>query len=678
MQNKILENNLKAMGKYLPGLVLVLRKKIEEFEKEEKFLIEKEKQSRQNNENNEEEKKLEEIENKQEINSEEDNDIIQEIDDIEAEYAQDESIIFRVEMNGKKQYLNGRYAPQKRVDEWYEKIGRVNYMSSFTMFGIGSGLYLKKVIEETDPLVQILVFEPSLKIFISLLECVDLQEVLENRAIGFIIGTINEDEFQGILSRILSYQNMTVYHNLIHPGYDKLYPKEILKYGEKIKTYIGKIRVYWNTTIRYLNGISKNALNNCCYIPYHYKARQLADKIPVDIPAIIVSAGPSLNKNIKQLKKAKGKAFIIATDTAVKPMLKAGIQPDVFVIVDGLKPRHLFEIEGISDIPVVTPMSSATEVLSYHKGKKFFFGDGYPMAHFLYALGGNCLEGLETGGSVANNAFSLAYKLGMTTIILVGQDLAMTNGYSHADNTFQEKMQKLDLTGLEYREVEGIDGKTVITRVDFLMYLKWFEDQIKTKTDITVIDATEGGAKIHGTTIMTLKDAIKKTCIKKVDIQKIIEDIPPLFNEKQRKTLVRYMTSADKKIMNVQKKANQGIRLYNRLEKLCKKRVFPEKEYIEVIEKIRKITLYMENEPLALTLIESLKGVDFVLSEGIYEVEEDIKKEGIVVARQGRYMLECISMAVNEMAEILKDTIGTVEEKKEQYMERKNNTSIKN
>lgn len=46
---------------------------------------------------------------------------------------------------------------------------------------------------------------------------------------------------------------------------------------------------------------------------------------------------------------------------------------------------------------------------------------------------------VATGGSVATNAFSLLYKIGLKTIILVGQDLALTGNKSHADGTFQEK-----------------------------------------------------------------------------------------------------------------------------------------------------------------------------------------------------------------------------------------------
>ena len=40
-------------------------------------------------------------------------------------------------------------------------------------------------------------------------------------------------------------------------------------------------------------------------------------------------------------------------------------------------------------------------------------------------------------------------------------------------------------------------------------YLEWFEEQIKTYEDtIKVIDATEGGALIHGSEVLTLKEAL--------------------------------------------------------------------------------------------------------------------------------------------------------------------------
>jgi hypothetical protein len=51
-------------------------------------------------------------------------------------------------------------------------------------------------------------------------------------------------------------------------------------------------------------------------------------------PALIVSAGPSLDKNIALLKNAVGKALIVSVDTALTPLMEAGIRPDFVLSID--------------------------------------------------------------------------------------------------------------------------------------------------------------------------------------------------------------------------------------------------------------------------------------------------------------------------------------------------------
>lgn len=58
-------------------------------------------------------------------------------------------------------------------------------------------------------------------------------------------------------------------------------------------------------------------------------------------------------------------------DTAIKPLLRAGIIPDMYFIVDALKPTGLVQIEGAEKIPIVTTLNAAPEILKFHIGKKF-------------------------------------------------------------------------------------------------------------------------------------------------------------------------------------------------------------------------------------------------------------------------------------------------------------------
>lgn len=68
------------------------------------------------------------------------------------------------------------------------------------------------------------------------------------------------------------------------------------------------------------------------------------------------------------------------------------------------------------------------------------------------------LPNIPTGGSVATSAYSFGIQMGAKTVILVGQDLAMTGNKTHADGTFEDKMKEIDTGSGEYFEVESVDG----------------------------------------------------------------------------------------------------------------------------------------------------------------------------------------------------------------------------
>ena len=53
-----------------------------------------------------------------------------------------------------------------------------------------------------------------------------------------------------------------------------------------------------------------------------------------DIPAIIVGAGPSLDKNINLIGRAQGHSIIISSDAALKPLLSQGVVPSIVVSLD--------------------------------------------------------------------------------------------------------------------------------------------------------------------------------------------------------------------------------------------------------------------------------------------------------------------------------------------------------
>lgn len=348
---------------------------------------------------------------------------------------------------------------------------------------------------------------------------------------------------------------------------------------------------------------------------------------------------------------------------SVKPLLNAGIIPNLFVIIDGLKPGILFEHENISKVPMVTMTGVSVEPMEYHKGKKFFYYSSSPLEHqILLDLGEkegkNCiLPNIPTGGSVATTAYSLGVYMGSKTVILMGQDLAMTGNHTHADGTFQDKMDEIDISNGQYFEVESIDGGKVLTRDDFDRYRKWFEDIAEKWNLITMVDATEGGALIHGSKVMTLKKAIKKYCVRNFNVKWHIDHTKKIFSDENQKIPLEYFENSEKKLREVQKKAKDGLEYYEKLERILQKNKITDVQLYKILKKIRKLNNYMEHDYMAETVMDSLLGIESALRPNIYKEQENQKQELLDVAEQGKVMLYGIAVGAEEIVEIAQKTI---------------------
>lgn len=586
-----------------------------------------------------------------------------------SENAYDGSTIFQVKQDERTLYLNGKYEPHKTVDKWVDSVPRISTASTFAFIGIGSGLYVSEIMKRCENQITIIVYEPSVYIFLEALKVTDFSKGIKKHKTIFLIEKYNSNLYNYVISQFMTYDRLSFFSFFIHPNYMELFPKSVLECSKYANKMTEELLVQKNTVMRYMSTFAENLLRNMRYLPFHFKARQLGGKIPNDIPAFIISAGPSLNKNIKELKKAKNKAFLIAVDTAIKPLLANGIKPDVFVIVDGLKPVSLIQAEGVSDVPLVTPFVAAHSVLDYHKGRKFFFNDGSIIPEHIYQMFGMPLEWVETGGSVANNAFSLAVLLGFQKIIFVGQDLAMTGNKTHADGTFAEKMkeEEFDIKSPNYLEVDAANGGKVITRYDLNRYRIWFEEKIKERELKHVIDATEGGALIHGTTVMTLAEAIAQECKKEVNIPEIIKNIEPCFDQENQKKAVDYLCSLPEKIEKAKLEMRKAKKEYKKLEKLCRQKRFKQQDYIKKCRQVNKLVEDINKKPEAYLMIESLRGMDFAVRSVVMDTESDVQKEGIEVACYGQYMLTHMEQCADVVRECAVTVLEELKEKPEKF-----------
>ncbi len=603
MTEKIFEKNLKAMDKWYPDFADMIRR--EEYEMDDtKVWIQK---------------------------------------------SLDGEIIFRIEVNGRKLYLGGRRNAKEPVEMWRERLGAIHKYAPVFLFGIGSGAYLKSMIHNSPKEANVVVYEPSMTIFLNVLKEIDLSEEIQDRPIAFIVEGLNDVEFIPVVKGILTLETLEFLVEEVHPNYKVAFPDSLKEKAEQLLKYAGDFFVGFHTRRLLQEHAAQNVLYNLPYVAEGYHTMQLAKVIPNQGAAVLVSAGPSLDKNIEELKRAKNHLFILAVDTAVKPLLKKGIIPDVFITLDGRKPLDL--LDGAECLPVVSNTVARYELLDRQKGKKIFFFDGYQMPFDLYACNGKIFPKVAIGGSVACSGFSLLYKMGFETVILVGQDLAYTDNRSHADGTFKEKMPQEDTENMI--RVKGNYQDSVPTLTNLKIYLEWFVSYIegaKKQGKFRVINATEGGAYIEGTELMTLKNALDECMGAEIDFAALVEAMESDFTLKERDKAYDSLKEIPKQFEEMEKLARQLKSEYQKIEKAEKSGKGNYQMYQKFLKKIKKLTNQCYKYSGYQLVEETLGTAGYILqTEFFYEKEEmDGENEILQTANQGivysEVLIDCVKL----------------------------------
>ena len=215
-------------------------------------------------------------------------------------------------------------------------------------------------------------------------------------------------------------------------------------------------------------------------------------------PVLIVAAGPSLNKQLPMLAANQDLFTILAVNTVWPILEKHGIVPDAVLSLDR-NSRPSWPQKGISQSTAFcVDMGCAPELLWSHDHNHVITACDPITSAIAGSLGAKG-EFLRTGGSVATSAFSLAVLLGGNPLVLIGQDLALTDGRDHAEgypHTYNSQTLK-HRTDNGF-DVEGYHGGRVRTERQLMFYKTWFEERIKELPDRLIINATEGGARIEG------------------------------------------------------------------------------------------------------------------------------------------------------------------------------------
>lgn len=538
--------------------------------------------------------------------------------------------------------LNSMIDVDMAAIQYTKRYERIKDYSTVCFFGIADGNAIRRILQNCNETNEILIYEPDSDIFLMAMQNYALDDIIGKKNVRLIVEGINAGDMRKNLEKIINYYNRNLLVQCVLPNYDILYPDEGKRLIDEMIRCMKK--EVFNKNTEYTRGtwMGDNLMIN---LPYLLKGsslneleRYLKEHIAGGIPAIIVSAGPSLDKNIHALARAKGKAFIISVDSALKALMREEILPDIAVSIDPRKNPELFQDDRINEIPFMVEGSSLPLILERNRSRLFFM-EGYGSDIFgegIKQKTGKKLGGVDTGGSVATDAFSILQRLGFKTIILVGQDLAFTEGKSHVSG-FAECEANLRSKG-SLTEVEGMHGEMLQTDIQMSYYKEWFETKIRLlQGEVQVINATEGGARIQGTSEMSLQEAIDCYCKVEVDFTQMLRNVPDAFGEEERQLLREEFLGIPQEVERLEGKLREGIMAYEQLINVEEIELVRIPGYKELLDKVEEANHLEDTE-------QYLRLVKLYAIEAEYEATEDIySAENLSIsdiAKRGKHLLQ--------------------------------------
>jgi hypothetical protein len=567
--------------------------------------------------------------------------------------------------------LLSKYAPERDIERLLNKDTETQQgRRVLVVLGFELGYLAEALIQRTDASIHVVETRPG--VLRAALGARDLTALLSNERL-FVWDAVGELFFH-IPFGVRLEMNVAV---RLLPGVADVYREHLQPLQRRIETLARDTHVLAFTNLKRQVEWFGNLVDNFQHYGRLPSVIQLRGALR-GLPAVVVSAGPSLDKNAHLLPQWKGRGAIIAVGTALQKCQQLGFAPDLTVALEAN------DITGqFANAPLIAESYLALMVKCHPKlwnipaKGTFFFGNHVSDTRRLFDIL-DCSDAiLSFSGSVSTAAFSLAAWLGCSPIVLVGQDLAYgETGASHAGGIgqggdFSVSSEKIDhaksgaADADDLLVVEGYHGGSVVTKVNMHNYLLWFQQRIPdvTSRGVRVINATEGGARIHGAEQMPLAEVTETFLGEPTPITAALDacDRPePLDLDRVTKELDR----TKKKLFELIRRLDEGEALADRIGELLGHTAPPTDEINRQVHRLGRDEkrIFALAAPLN-DLLTAVGGRDLLITETAFDYQGLSQTEALRMnMKQTVTMYGGIHRAAALVAGKLRDLEGYVTE----------------
>ncbi|EOS9881430.1 motility associated factor glycosyltransferase family protein [Campylobacter coli] len=451
------------------------------------------------------------------------------------------------------------------------------------IYGIGNALLIKNLAKHYK---HLFVFESEIELFILALSVLDLSEELCS---GKIYLVDIEEERVDIQLLILfdmkdMFEYLSLYEMFVNNVYYKKFYEDIWHKADElceknIEVIVRNLNSSLHIAFECYSHLLQNIPSMLESIPFQRILNERKNKFE---NAIVVSAGPSLAKQLSLLKAYQDKAVIFCADGALSMLEKEGIIPDYVTNLDcrDLAMKFFQNKENLKQSIIALECATHPNIVRSLNAENCMIVLRNKALYQRFNL--NDFGYIDTGTHVSHFSYTLALALGFKNIIMIGQDLAFDEeGNSHSKGfDFGEKFSGEE--NIDKLKVPAYAGKGEV-----LTHITWNDYRIKleylfacNEQKAKFYNATEGGARINFTEELSFKECCEKLLTK----EKPKFELPKsLTKNRSDKLLVKFKEKIQKDQENAKRFLDDALALKQILENILSKDFLLPLEFLEKV-----------------------------------------------------------------------------------------------
>ncbi|EAH5876873.1 6-hydroxymethylpterin diphosphokinase MptE-like protein [Campylobacter jejuni] len=470
---------------------------------------------------------------------------------------------------------------EEEINFFYQSILEKTHRYPFAcIYGIGNALLIKNLSKHYK---HLFIFESEIELFILALSVIDLSEELYSGKI--YLADIEEERVDIQLLILFDMKDISEYLSLYEMFVNNVYYKKFYEdiwhkadelCEKNIKVVIRNLGSNSDLSFECYSHLLQNIPSMLESIPFQ---RILSERKNKFDNTIVVSAGPSLAKQLPLLKAYQDKAVIFCADGALSMLEKEGIVPDYVTNLDftDLAMNFFQNKENKTSLNILS-CATHPNLVHFLDNKSVILRDDPLYQRFNL----NDFGYIGTGAHVSHFSYTLALALGFKNIIMIGQDLAFDEkGNSHSKGfDFGEKFSGEE--NIDKLKVPAYAGKGEV-----LTHITWNDYRIKLEYLFACNDqkakfynATEGGARINFTEELSFKECCEKLLTK----EKPKFELPKsLTKNRSDKLLVKFKEKIQKDQENAKRFLDDALALKQILENILSKDFLLPLEFLEKV-----------------------------------------------------------------------------------------------